>query len=247
MPVLAVCAASLSALYASPYASTLLQLAAFSLIGCALRAGNWPRPPFVLGFVVGPTIEGALQKTIAIHGWEMLARPATILLILVVLATLVIAARRGGGSARRGARTWETWIAATAVAAAVAAVWHARAFPFVAWLLPAAAGTTLAVAAAISLIQSQAARGRVGRVPEPRASGLPAGTAIAAMALFMAASWIVGMPLAAAAFVCAWLTRCVGMEATRALATAALAAALVTLACVFGGARPLVTYGLFAA
>jgi putative tricarboxylic transport membrane protein len=246
MPVLAVCAASVSALYASPYASTLVQLAVFSLIGCALRAGNWPRPPFVLGFVVGPTIEGALQKTIAIHGWEMLSRPGTVLLGLVVVATLWFAARRGGGTAQRGAATWETAIAATAIALGIAAAWHARSFPLAAWLLPVTSGATLALAAAIALMERQAARRRVIRGPQLGASGMPAGTAIAAMSLFLATSAVAGLPLATAAFVGLWLARCVAMSATRASAVAMLAAATVALTCVIGGARPLLTYGLFA-
>ena len=58
----------------------------FGLIGYFMKSGGWPRPPMILGFVLGPIMENAIDVSYQTHGMAWLYRP-----IVVVLAILSIA------------------------------------------------------------------------------------------------------------------------------------------------------------
>lgn len=197
IPVLAVCAAVASAVYASPFASTLLQLAIFGALGCAMRAGGWPRPPLVLGFVVGPVIEGALQKTIVLYGADALLRPGVILGALCVIAALVHGARRRGvTTAEPTDRRWDLGLGLVTIASGLAAIAIARRFPPVAASLPLVAGGVLAAAAVLALIRRTS--------PGQRCARGPAAVMIA-LGLLLGGAAMIGLPIASGALTLAWL------------------------------------------
>ena len=57
-------------------------------IGYGLKRFDWPRPPFVIGLVLGPIAEGSLHKALALWGPAFLLRPISIVLILIIVGTV---------------------------------------------------------------------------------------------------------------------------------------------------------------
>ncbi|CAN0572160.1 unnamed protein product, partial [Laminaria digitata] len=65
-------------------------LIAIGAIGIAMQFSGWPRPPLVLGFILGPIMENALSISLRAHdGFGFLFRPVT--LVILILTVLVIA------------------------------------------------------------------------------------------------------------------------------------------------------------
>jgi putative tricarboxylic transport membrane protein len=66
----------------------------FGLIGYLMKQGGIPRPPLVLGFILGPIMEDALHITMSGYEWGALAqRPISLVIIAGILLTVVFAAR----------------------------------------------------------------------------------------------------------------------------------------------------------
>jgi len=61
----------------------------FGLLGYFMVLLGWPRPPFVLGFVLGKLIETYLFISVSRYGFSWLTHP--IVIILIMLTALVIA------------------------------------------------------------------------------------------------------------------------------------------------------------
>ncbi len=71
-------------------------LLAFGGVGYLMKKGGVPRPPLVLGFVIGPIMENALFITSSVHdGLEWLARPICLVIGALIVGTIVFAFRRG--------------------------------------------------------------------------------------------------------------------------------------------------------
>jgi len=66
----------------------LVGLMVFSLLGFMMRRHGWPRPPLLLGMVLGEKMELYLWISSARYGLEWLLRPGVILLFLLVAASL---------------------------------------------------------------------------------------------------------------------------------------------------------------
>jgi TctA family transporter len=64
----------------------------FTGIGLVMKIYGWPRPPLILGFILGPIIESNLYSGISVHGVTgLLTRPLTIsLFIAVTVATVLL-------------------------------------------------------------------------------------------------------------------------------------------------------------
>ena len=75
-----------AALINEPKLTTILQVALATLLGVGLKRANWPRAPFVLGFVVADMAEGAYFQTAAIWGWRALERPQALILAAALIA-----------------------------------------------------------------------------------------------------------------------------------------------------------------
>ena len=71
----------------------------FTGIGMLMKRYQWPRPPLVLGFILGPIIDQNLQSAISIHGFVgVLTRPITITLFLVAVVVALVMWRAMGRS-----------------------------------------------------------------------------------------------------------------------------------------------------
>jgi hypothetical protein len=63
----------------------------FTGIGLVMKIYGWPRPPLILGFILGPIIESNLYSGISVHGVTgLLTRPLTISLFLAVTVATVL-------------------------------------------------------------------------------------------------------------------------------------------------------------
>jgi putative tricarboxylic transport membrane protein len=59
----------------------LIVLLLFGCLGCLMARFNWPRPPFILGFILGGLAEGYFNTTVSRFGATWLRRPGVIMLI----------------------------------------------------------------------------------------------------------------------------------------------------------------------
>ena len=69
-------------------------LLVFGFIGYFMKLGGWPRPPIVLGFVLGKIMEESLGISMQTHGWDSFYRPIVIIIIVLTLLTIVSTVRK---------------------------------------------------------------------------------------------------------------------------------------------------------
>ena len=63
-------------------------LFALGVFGYFLKKYRWPRPPFVIGLVLGPIAEDSLNKALAIWGPTFFLRPLSLVFIALILASI---------------------------------------------------------------------------------------------------------------------------------------------------------------
>jgi TctA family transporter len=154
----------------------------FGALGWAMEKFHWPRPPLILGLVLGPLAENRLFLSTDNYGVAWLWRPGVLVMIALMLAGLAYALLRRRAAGRQGLRATEAreppsrWsIAFTLLVAAAlgAALWESRNFGFRAGLFPWAIGFPV-LAAAIGLLALEIASAtRVGGRAVPRNGELP--------------------------------------------------------------------------
>lgn len=72
----------------------ILVLLIFTPIGLCMKAFGWPRPPLVLGFILGAIIERNLQSAISAYGpMDLLTRPITMVLLATTALTIFFVLR----------------------------------------------------------------------------------------------------------------------------------------------------------
>ena len=82
-----------------------IALLVFGLVGYAMKHGGVPRPPMVLGFVIGPIMENALFITNSAHdGLSWLARPICLIIAVLIVLSIVFAIRRRRARRESGTR-----------------------------------------------------------------------------------------------------------------------------------------------
>lgn len=146
----------------------LLVLVASGFIGWTMKLLRWPRPPIILGLVLGVFIERYMGISIARFGAEWLLRPGVLILfgmaLLVILRPLLVELRHGGLKAlalsgrpqfKAGDLLYVFFIAVTGAMLAVSLHW-----PFAARIGPQVVGITLLIACSISLVYLAFSRGR---------------------------------------------------------------------------------------
>lgn len=67
----------------------LLLLALLGAIGYLFKRYDWPRPPFIVGIVLGPIAEISHYKAMAIWGPAFLLRPLAICLLVLIAAAII--------------------------------------------------------------------------------------------------------------------------------------------------------------
>lgn len=66
----------------------LMLLFAFGVVGWLLKHAGWPRPPLILGFVLGAKLEGALFLSIALKGAGWILQPIPLVLLGLCILSL---------------------------------------------------------------------------------------------------------------------------------------------------------------
>ena len=81
-------------------------MAVLGVLGYYLKTFGWPRPPFVIGLVLGKIAEDSIFKALAIWGPTFFLRPLSLVLIALIVLTVgayVWRLRRGAGGVRMDA------------------------------------------------------------------------------------------------------------------------------------------------
>jgi TctA family transporter len=70
-----------------------ISLLVFGLVGVFMKQAGWPRPPLILGYILGRIMENSLHLSIRSYGWEWLGRPIVLILGAVIAITVFFAIR----------------------------------------------------------------------------------------------------------------------------------------------------------
>jgi TctA family transporter len=65
-----------------------LVMAGFGVIGYVLRAAGWPRPPLLLGVVLGPLAERFMWASYQVYGLGFLLRPGVLIIFVLLMLSL---------------------------------------------------------------------------------------------------------------------------------------------------------------
>ena len=141
----------------------LFALLLFGLLGWVMKQHKWPRPPLVLGLVLGDSIERYMFISIERYGFSWLWRPVVIVLLVMAIIGVVrpfIADIRSQGGIRKMMQSFQAprfhpsqiftmfYIAVIGTMVAVAIPWH-----FSAKLVPLVVGTHALVQEAVRFRQ----------------------------------------------------------------------------------------------
>jgi TctA family transporter len=142
----------------------------FGALGWVLEKLHWPRPPLLLGLVLGPLAENRLFLSTDNYGLAWIWRPGVLIIFVVILFGIfypIISelrtrkAAQGGSplsipvTAERADPTWTKWSALFSflvVAVLILALWQSRNFGFRAGLFPWAIGFPVLILAAFQLL-----------------------------------------------------------------------------------------------
>ena len=164
----------LSAYQASEGWSGIVVMLLFTPVGLAMKAFRWPRPPLILGFILGSIIEQNLQSALSAYGAiAFVTRPVTVALIAITVITVLILLRvEGKGESPKpmvprpalmsGAWKLEHAFAVVLLVLVLAALWTSLGFPARARFMPLLTGLPAAVLIVILvLFRRHAASGEI--------------------------------------------------------------------------------------
>jgi hypothetical protein len=145
----------------------------FGGLGWVMQRLNWPRPPLILGLVLGPLAENKLFLSTELYGLTWLFRPWVLVLLAITLAGIlypVLFSRRRQekleekdqqGLRERDSRVkekpkglgWDVAFDLVIIVTFICALWASRGFGFKAGLFPWVIGSVVLVLALIQLIR----------------------------------------------------------------------------------------------
>ena len=138
----------IGALNANQSPLDLVMVVSFGFVGYFMKRFGYPRPPLILGMILGIIMEKYLYISHARYGFEWLARPSVLVLLVLVAGTLgyTLWSRResatpveeqAGESAPTGFRVnWETLLVLGFLAFFLLAIRIGFDWPFIAKLMP---------------------------------------------------------------------------------------------------------------
>jgi len=68
----------------------LVLLTVLGLLGYFMKKHDWPRPPFVIGLILGPIVEDSFHKAMALWGPRFLLRPGALFMIALIVVSIGI-------------------------------------------------------------------------------------------------------------------------------------------------------------
>ena len=195
----ALMASTTAALAISASVETLVQIVVFGILGLILVRLDWPRAPFVLGFVIGPILESALTRTVLAHGSDALVRPGVLIITGIALAALAFRYVRTRVRTQDEAPVpfWHPLFHLLIFGMFGTAIAFASGFPGQAWIVPTIAAGLGLVATGVTVLQ-----------PLQRATGLIAANTSITLLFggFLILVALVGPPIAAMIFAVAAFT-----------------------------------------
>ena len=223
---LAIAASVTGALIAEPTLMTIVQIFAAATLGVALKVAEWPRAPFVLGFVVEQMAENAAFQTAAIWGWSALRRPITVALLIFIIGWVVVSLRKHPPLALTGDKRTTLMVSIGLTAFFVVTILFSLSLSVQSAVAPIAISAVSLVFCLIIAVAAPRARDSAVASERMQYLGLTA--------LFIVLTPIIGLPVATIAYVGAIL-KSAGLRAWHAVAivVALLAAQIGLLSLVF--------------
>ncbi len=74
----------------------------FGCVGLVFKRAGWPRPPIILGLVLGPIMENNLDLSLQVLGWGFVTRPLVIAMIVILAVSFAYEVRRQYRMKREG-------------------------------------------------------------------------------------------------------------------------------------------------
>lgn len=201
----------------------LITLSAFGLLGWSMKRAGWPRPPLLLGFILGANLQNALFLSIDRYGASWILEPIPLILAALCIASVLLAFVYKPGGDVAGPVAWtrrphfplQSVVAAIFVIAGVFFVVEARDWPYSAALFPVAIGIPTFGLAVMALARdtfttpgSAQTRGFVETMA-PAGVGTPVGPraieAFAWIGSLVVGVWVAGFPAAIAVFMLLYL------------------------------------------
>jgi len=183
----------------------------FGVLGWVMEKVHWPRPPLILGLVLGPLAENRLFLSTDNFGAEWLLRPWVLVLAAITLAGALFPLwrawrqRREAGAAGGGSPAprfgWGTRFTLLVVVVLAAALWESRDFGFRAGLFPWAIGIPVLALAVLQLALELAGKAKVPSASDAGPGPPPGEAARRTVATFgwvggyLAAIWLLGFAL----------------------------------------------------
>jgi len=185
----------------------------FGLLGWVMDRLHWPRPPLILGLVLGSLAENKLFLASSNYGVAWLARPGVLLLLALTLAGLLypmFGARRrererplGPAEGRAVRSGWSGLFILLIVAAVGWALWESRHFNVRAGLFPWVIGFPLLALAIVQLcLHFTGTERRPGASPNDLGQDIPSGAVVRRTAGsfgwiigYLVAIWLLGFTL----------------------------------------------------
>jgi TctA family transporter len=150
----------------------------FGVLGWIMQRLDWPRPPFILGLVLGNLAETRLFLSVNSYGLAWLLRPAVLVILALTIAGAlypILGKRRHGKSGseegsltpsepsspekRASHFTWGAAFSLALILIFVSALWQSRKFSFTAGLFPWVLGFPVLAFAAVQFILDLTGRG----------------------------------------------------------------------------------------
>ncbi|SFK42076.1 tripartite tricarboxylate transporter permease [Falsiroseomonas stagni] len=75
-------------------AADLYLLLAVGVLGLFMRRFGWPRPPFVVGFVLAQPMETYLYQAVQFYGWGFVERPGVLIIAAMIAVFVFVGARQ---------------------------------------------------------------------------------------------------------------------------------------------------------
>lgn len=72
----------------------LFLLLGVGVLGLFMRRFGWPRPPFVVGFVLAQPMETYLYQAVQFYGWDFLLRPGVLIIAAMIAVFVFVGARQ---------------------------------------------------------------------------------------------------------------------------------------------------------
>lgn len=192
----------------------------FGVLGWVLMRLNWPRPPLILGLVLGPLAENRLFLSTDNYGLAWLLRPGVLLIGCLTLAGAfypILKARRQKGKVKVLSRealnhhgtgalrfNWETAFCLFIIIALALALWQSRHFDFRSGLFPWVVGFPVLAFAIIQLVMdlmgkkgrsSEAPLAEIGPELPPKVVNLRTAGIFGWMIAYFVAIWLLGFSI----------------------------------------------------